>query len=38
VSGWGSEEDRARSHAAGFEAHLVKPFTPSVLEAALSRR
>ena len=38
VSGWGSEEDRMRSHAAGFEAHLVKPFTPRMLEAALSQK
>jgi PAS domain S-box-containing protein len=25
VSGYGQAEDRARSHAAGFDAHLVKP-------------
>jgi DNA-binding response OmpR family regulator len=25
VSGWGQEEDRRRSAAAGFEHHLVKP-------------
>ena len=25
VTGWGQAEDRARSRAAGFDAHLVKP-------------
>jgi CheY-like chemotaxis protein len=25
VTGWGQEEDRHRSQAAGFDAHLVKP-------------
>ncbi|HST44676.1 MAG TPA: ATP-binding protein [Luteimonas sp.] len=25
VTGWGSEEDQARSRAAGFQVHLVKP-------------
>jgi CheY-like chemotaxis protein len=25
VSGYGQEEDRRRSHAAGFDHHLVKP-------------
>ena len=25
VSGWGREEDRQRSHEAGFEYHFVKP-------------
>ena len=24
-TGWGQEEDRQRSHAAGFDEHLVKP-------------
>jgi PAS domain S-box-containing protein len=25
VTGWGNESDRARTHAAGFDEHLVKP-------------
>jgi CheY-like chemotaxis protein len=25
LTGWGQEEDRERSHAAGFDLHLVKP-------------
>jgi CheY-like chemotaxis protein len=25
MTGWGREEDRARTAAAGFDAHLVKP-------------
>src|SRR5439155_2148142 len=25
VTGWGQDEDRQRTQAAGFEAHLVKP-------------
>ena len=28
VTGWGQEEDRRRSHEAGFELHLVKPVEP----------
>ena len=38
VSGWGSQEDLMRSHAAGFDEHLVKPFTPSALEATLLQK
>ena len=34
-SGFGAEEDVARSHAAGFEAHLVKPVEIGPLLAAL---
>ena len=26
-TGWGQEEDRCRSHEAGFDDHLVKPMT-----------
>jgi CheY-like chemotaxis protein len=28
VTGWGQEEDRRRSHEAGFDRHLVKPVDP----------
>ena len=28
VTGWGQEEDRRRSFAAGFDRHLVKPVEP----------
>jgi len=31
VTGWGQEPDRARSAAAGFDQHLVKPVDPTVL-------
>lgn len=35
LTGWGAEQDRARTHAAGFDAHLTKPVEPDVLEAYL---
>lgn len=35
VTGYGSAEDQARSHAAGFHAHLVKPITIPELERTL---
>jgi CheY-like chemotaxis protein len=35
LTGWGQEEDRARSREAGFDAHLVKPVDPADLGAAL---
>ena len=35
-TGWGQEEDRERTHQAGFDQHLVKPIDPSVLMAILS--
>ena len=35
VTGWGQEEDRQRSKAAGFDHHLVKPVDPSALAALL---
>ena len=28
VTGWGQEEDRRRTEAAGFDHHLVKPVDP----------
>jgi len=31
VTAYGQDEDRRRSHAAGFEYHLVKPVDPTVL-------
>ncbi len=31
VTGWGQEEDRLRSHEAGFDHHAVKPIEPAVL-------
>ena len=34
-SGWGSRVDLLKSKAAGFEAHLTKPLSLAVLEAAL---
>jgi len=37
ITGWGQEEDRRRSSAAGFDDHLVKPVDPAVLEAVLER-
>jgi signal transduction histidine kinase/ActR/RegA family two-component response regulator len=31
LTGWGQDEDRERSRAAGFDHHLVKPVDPEVL-------
>ncbi len=36
VTGWGQEEDRQRTHAAGFDEHLVKPVDVAVLHRLLS--
>jgi signal transduction histidine kinase/DNA-binding response OmpR family regulator len=38
VTGYGQDRDRARSAAAGFEAHLVKPIDVDILRSALDRR
>jgi PAS domain S-box-containing protein len=38
VTGWGQQEDKRRSHEAGFDHHLVKPIDPSVLREVLSPR
>jgi len=35
LTGYGFPEDRARSHAAGFDRHLVKPAAPEDLRQAL---
>ncbi len=36
VTGWGQEEDRRRSQAAGFNQHLVKPVEYAALEKLLA--
>ena len=36
VTGWGQEEDRRNSAAAGFDGHLVKPVDPDTLINTLS--
>ena len=35
VTGHGSEDDRARTEAAGFDLHLTKPVAPALLVAVL---
>jgi CheY-like chemotaxis protein len=35
VSGYGQEEDRVRSKAAGFDYHVVKPIDPAVINGLL---
>ncbi|HEY0133493.1 MAG TPA: ATP-binding protein, partial [Nannocystis sp.] len=37
LTGYGQDEDRRRTHDAGFDQHLVKPVEPEALEAALQR-
>jgi PAS domain S-box-containing protein len=36
-TGWGQEEDRQRSTAAGFDAHLVKPLDFAALQSVLAK-
>jgi CheY-like chemotaxis protein len=36
VTGYGQEEDRLRSRAAGFDLHLTKPVDPALLRNVLS--
>ena len=38
LTGWGQEEDRRMSSAAGFDAHLVKPADPVTLTELLARK
>jgi CheY-like chemotaxis protein len=35
LTGWGQDEDRRRSHNAGFDHHIVKPVEPSALQRLL---
>lgn len=37
LTGYGGDEERKRSKAAGFDVHLVKPVMPDVLTKALQR-
>ncbi len=37
LTGWGQDEDRRRTAAAGFDAHLVKPVDVEALAALLAR-
>jgi two-component system, chemotaxis family, CheB/CheR fusion protein len=36
LTGWGQDEDRRRSHDAGFDHHIVKPVEPSALQRLLA--
>jgi len=36
VTGWGQDEDRARTEQAGFDGHLVKPIDPGALLSLLA--
>jgi two-component system CheB/CheR fusion protein len=36
VTGWGQDEDRRRSHEAGFDNHMVKPVEPKALMRLLT--
>ncbi|MBA3597723.1 MAG: response regulator [Methylibium sp.] len=37
LTGWGAEEDKERSRAAGFDAHLTKPASVAAVAALLAR-
>jgi CheY-like chemotaxis protein len=37
VTGYGQREDRDKAHAAGFDAHLTKPFSYEELMRTLER-
>lgn len=36
LTGWGQEEDRQQSQAAGFDFHLVKPIDPAAIDKLLA--
>jgi CheY-like chemotaxis protein len=36
LTGWGQEEDKRRTRAAGFDHHFVKPVEPAVLQRFLA--
>jgi len=36
VTGWGQDEDRRRSHEAGFDHHMVKPVDPQALMSMIA--
>ena len=36
LTGWGSDEDKARSQEAGFDLHLTKPVDAHEVEALLN--
>jgi PAS domain S-box-containing protein len=38
LSGWGHERERQQTHAAGFDAHFVKPLDPALLQSLLHTR
>jgi CheY-like chemotaxis protein len=35
MTGWGRQEDRARARAAGFDAHVLKPAEPLVVDSII---
>ena len=37
MTGYGQEEDRRRSHEAGFDEYIVKPFSSDVLQKLIAR-
>lgn len=37
LTGYGQEEDRRRSQAAGFDRHLIKPVEPAALQEFLAQ-
>lgn len=37
ITGYGSDDTRTRSRLAGFDAHLVKPASPALVESTLNQ-